>query len=362
MSRAFTPPDTLSNDDIRTVADVRRAVWINGIFGLGAGTVTGMVGHIVLQTLQKKYVGEPGAAVSEASHQASRTAGSKTSWIFKCLRPLPPLGRNTFMLSLLGGGALGSFLMSTTAGKNAVHLLHPIFNVGRDEYAGKSAYQIAAIKAQKQDEGGATPNSVNSEDDELDAAHHRARSLQAKASMKRRLETGHSLSDTHGNTWPYDNSEKTEEMQKDRAMHTAEVWGQRQTDRKKVLQDRIEMGNALSNSTGGHWGDGKNIVDDDDKELDAAHHRTRSLQRKSSMKRRLETGHSLSDTHGNKWPYSGPEETAELQRDKAMHRAEMWGQRQTSRKKVLQDKIERGKALSDATGGHWNDGDGGEKQ
>ena len=36
MSRAFTPPDTLSPDDVRTVADVRRAVWINGIFGLGA--------------------------------------------------------------------------------------------------------------------------------------------------------------------------------------------------------------------------------------------------------------------------------------------------------------------------------------
>ena len=35
----------------------------------------------------------------------------------KMLRPLPPLGRNTFLLSLLGGGALGSFVMSTTAGR-----------------------------------------------------------------------------------------------------------------------------------------------------------------------------------------------------------------------------------------------------
>lgn len=136
----------------------------------------------------------------------------------------------------------------------------------------------------------------------------------------------------------------------------------RQTDRKKVLHDRIATGNALSNSTGGQWGDGKNIVDDDDKELDAVHHRSRSLQRKASMKRRLETGHSLADTHGNTWPYSESVENEESQRDKAMHRAEMWGQRQTSRKKVLQDRIETGKALSDATGGHWNDGDGGEKQ
>jgi hypothetical protein len=41
------------------------------------------------------------------------------SLIQKVLRPLPPLGRNTFLLSLLGGGALGSFVMSTTAGKIA---------------------------------------------------------------------------------------------------------------------------------------------------------------------------------------------------------------------------------------------------
>jgi hypothetical protein len=56
MSRAFAPPDTLSQDDIRTVADVRRAVWINGLFGLGAGSVTGCVTHLVLQTLQRRYV------------------------------------------------------------------------------------------------------------------------------------------------------------------------------------------------------------------------------------------------------------------------------------------------------------------
>jgi hypothetical protein len=56
MSRAFAPPDTLSQDDIRTVADVRRAVWINGLFGLGVGSVTGCVTHLVLQTLQRTYV------------------------------------------------------------------------------------------------------------------------------------------------------------------------------------------------------------------------------------------------------------------------------------------------------------------
>ena len=117
MSRAFTPPDTMSPDDIRTVADLRRTLWINGIFGMGAGAVTGSVGHLVLQTLQKKYIGE---GSSDATSQALRTAARKTagaSWIYKCLRPLPPLGKNTFMLSLMGGGALGSFVMSSTAGE-----------------------------------------------------------------------------------------------------------------------------------------------------------------------------------------------------------------------------------------------------
>ncbi|KAL7525835.1 hypothetical protein ACHAXR_002870 [Thalassiosira sp. AJA248-18] len=251
MSRAFTPPDTLSPDDIRTVADVRRAVWINGMFGLGAGAVTGMVGHLVLQTLQKKYVGEAAGSTTEAaSHQAPRSAatGKATSgWIYKCLRPLPPLGKNTFMLSLLGGGALGSFVFSTSAGKNAVHMLHPIFNLGRDENAGKSPYQIAMSKAPKQDEIDVT----NTADNDFDATHRRARTLRRKASMKRRIETGHSLSDTHGNTWPH--NAPSEEMQKDKSMHRAEAWGRRQTNRRKTVRDRIERGKALSDSTGGHW-------------------------------------------------------------------------------------------------------------
>jgi len=212
-----------------------------------AGAATGTLGHLILHRLQKKYVGEEAAT---SARTASRKA-SDTSLMYKCLRPLPLLGKNTFLLSLMGGGALGSFILSTTAGKNAVHLLHPIFNVGRDEHAGKSPYQIAVSKAQHGEKSDTTKSAI--EEDELDAAHHRTRSLRRKASMKRRLETGHSLSDTHGNTWPHREAEDTVEMQKDRAMHRAEVWGRRQTQRRLALQDRIEKGKALSDSTGGHW-------------------------------------------------------------------------------------------------------------
>lgn len=114
MSSAFTPPDSLSKDDRRTIADVRRAIWINGFLGLGAGTVAGMVGHLTLQKLQRKYVTGDGVAAARAASDAG--------WMHKCLRHLPPLGRNTFLLSLLGGGALGSFVLSTTAGEYRVPL------------------------------------------------------------------------------------------------------------------------------------------------------------------------------------------------------------------------------------------------
>ena len=86
--------------------------------------------------------------------------------------------------------------------------------------------------------------------DELDATHHRTRSIQRKDSLKRRLESGHSLSDTHSNTWP---ESDTEDIQKDKASHRAAAWETRQTNRRNTLKDRIEHGKALSNSTGGNW-------------------------------------------------------------------------------------------------------------
>lgn len=122
MSRAFTPPDSLTQDDIRAVADVRRAIWINGLFGLGAGSAVGMGGHILLQVLQRKYV------VSSNSSSVSASSSSSSSWIHKFLKPLPPLGKNTFLLSLLGGGAIGSFLLSTTTGEYTLIIL-PLFRL-----------------------------------------------------------------------------------------------------------------------------------------------------------------------------------------------------------------------------------------
>lgn len=322
MSRAFTPPDTLSQDDIRTVADVRRAVWVNGLFGLGFGSVAGMLGHLALQTLQRRHVGSHDtASPAGGAGKAAATASSSNtkSWKHKLLRPLPPLGKNTFLLSFLGGGALGSFLMSTTAGKNAVHLLHPIFNVGRDEYAGKSPYQIAISKAQKQQQqrdqerdGENSRIRAAIEQDELDIIHHSQRALHRKESMKRRLESGHSLSDTHSNTWPEEEKEETEQDSREKAMHRAEVWERRQTNRRLWIKDKIETGHSLSDSHVRYSESDQQVVtENDDRE---------------EIK----------------------------QKEKGIHRADAFRRRQTNRRKLVQERIEKGGgAISNSTGGHW---------
>ena len=355
MSRAFAPPDTLSQDDIRTVADVRRAVWINGLFGLGAGSVTGCVTHLVLQTLQRRYVVGTTDTATEAAQKSSsissatsgKTATPKintNSTIYKLLRPLPPLGKNTFLLSFLGGGALGSFLLSTTAGKNAVHLLHPIFNIGRDEYAGKSPYQVAMSKAaqkgqqqkssdgtetqqqqQQHDDDGATIMNEDSivaaiEADELDITHHRKRTLRRQASIKRRLEHGHSLSDTHSNTWPTSHpatpsihdQDTSIQLSKDKSLHRAEVWGRRQSNRKQYIKDKIESGNSLSDSH-------VRYSDSDQQQQHQQHY----------------SSSTTSTSSGN--------------------RADAFRRRQTDRRKLIHERIieKRGGAISSSTGGHW---------
>lgn len=100
MSRAFTPPDTLSKDEIRTIADVRRDIWTNAFYGLGTGSAAGVIMHTVAG-LGNRY----------------------NLWKI-------PVSRNTLMACFMFGGALGSFVMAVTTGKNEVHNLHPIFEVG----------------------------------------------------------------------------------------------------------------------------------------------------------------------------------------------------------------------------------------
>jgi hypothetical protein len=112
MSR---PPETLSSENLRTIAEVRRDVWTNGVRGLAYGSLCGYGLHTIARI------------------------GDERQWWTKILTPKGitttatkrlALTPNTAFLSFLLGGAVGSYLMAVTAGKNAVHRLHDIFEIG----------------------------------------------------------------------------------------------------------------------------------------------------------------------------------------------------------------------------------------
>jgi hypothetical protein len=101
MSKAFTPPDTMSQDDILRVADVRRAVWTGGFKGLAVGLSVGFGGFW-------------GARVALPTN----------------LFPLKYRQGKYWMLCTLVGGAVCSQIGATTAGKNTVHTITDVFQRG----------------------------------------------------------------------------------------------------------------------------------------------------------------------------------------------------------------------------------------
>jgi hypothetical protein len=157
------------------------------------------------------------------------------------------------------------------------------------------------------------------EADELDITHHRKRTLRRQASIKRRLEHGHSLSDTHSNTWPTSHpatpslhdQDTSIQLSKDKSLHRAEVWGRRQSNRKQYIKDKIESGNSLSDSH-------VRYSDSDQQQQQQQQHYS-----------------STSSTSGN--------------------RADAFRRRQTDRRKLIHERIieKRGGAISSSTGGHW---------
>jgi hypothetical protein len=152
MSRAFTPPDTLSKEDIRTIADVRRDIWTNSFTGLCVGTLAGFCVH----------------SLAAMGHR-------RGTW------KLSFLNRNTAFFSVLLGGAVGSFVMSITTGKNEVHNLHPIFQVGARTLENSGDDSAA---------GG------------LDHVERERNRLYRRATLTKAMERGGGgLSDSHGGHW-----------------------------------------------------------------------------------------------------------------------------------------------------------------
>ena len=197
--------DTLSKEDVKTIADVRRDVWTSGFKGLGYGSVMGYVLHTIAKTAHK--------SMSEAARGKLILPGSD--------KPIK-FNRNTAFFSFMAGGALGSFVLATTTGKNQVHNMHGIFEIGKHEY--KTPYQAAYENARKASEQDAIQRTVS-----------------RRQTMSKRLTEHHGLSDSHGGTWL-----KEGEMSDDE---------KRRSSRRINLAQRLTSPNlhGLSDSHGGKW-------------------------------------------------------------------------------------------------------------
>jgi|Transcript_21538 hypothetical protein len=200
MSRSFTPPDTLSKEDIRTIADVRRDIWTNGFKGLVGGLMSGYVIHTVGQFWHSR--------LSEATKMKLHVPGDAP---FK-------FSRNTAFLSVMVGGAVGSFGMATAAGKNRVHKLHDIYDVGKTPTG--TDYQKQIAQAQLDDK-----------------ADRKERRLKRRATVKKLIEEGHGLSDSHGGQWVAESNDQQE----------------RRMQRRAKMKNFIEEEHGLSDSHGGQW-------------------------------------------------------------------------------------------------------------
>jgi hypothetical protein len=207
----------MSAEDRSTVADVRRELWTQGFVGLAAGTVSGFVAH------------------------TAASIGVRRNW-FKL-----KLNSNTGMLAVLLGGAMGSFIAASTAGKNEVHKMHPVFRKGQktnvgsadnsgnnsdvvDDYRnaptadhpssggnGGSMYQQSLQRAKDREMDlqvlerrrsnramttNTTTEPVPAAKEDQGLADRQRNRLYRRATMDRSMEAGHGgLSDAHGGHW-----------------------------------------------------------------------------------------------------------------------------------------------------------------
>jgi hypothetical protein len=186
----------MSKDDRQVVADVRRELWSQGLRGLATGSVTGLLLHTVAAT------------------------GNHRKWW-----KLGTTNRNTAFASFLLGGAIGSFLSASTAGKNEVHKMHPVFQAGaKDTAAGSSAsgggssYQESLQRAKEREKSLRVLERRRSNRELTDAEDSRVQRernrLYRRATLTRSMEAGQGgLSDSHGGHW-YTEEEKKKNAEK----------------------------------------------------------------------------------------------------------------------------------------------------
>jgi hypothetical protein len=191
------PPPSLSKEDIRAMADVRREIWTNGAYGLGIGSLSGGTLHALASWGNRKRL-----------------------WRVAT-------GRNTLVASVILGGTVGSFLLATTTGKNSVHNLHPIYGRGGSPSAaavqrsssGRSSdtesYQETLQRAKRRETDLRTlqrsrtlsnrpslPITEEVDDASVERVQRERNRLFRRASLSHQLEGhGGGLSDSHGGRW-----------------------------------------------------------------------------------------------------------------------------------------------------------------
>lgn len=159
------------------------------------------------------------------------------------------LNRNTAMLAVLGGGAFGMFLFAARTGKQEVHNLHPIFQIGAVPKDDAFNYQRTLEKARQRDVGSTSEHDVTHKDDLNLEELGRIRAVR-RNSMMDNLTKGHGLSDSHGGHWVSEFDEKKVDRQNLERIRAV---------RRNSMTDNLTKGHGLSDSHGGHWVDqGKN--------------------------------------------------------------------------------------------------------
>jgi hypothetical protein len=141
------------------------------------------------------------------------------------------LNRNTLMLSVLSGGALGMFLFAVSTGKEQVHNLHPIFQIGAAP-PGELDHQDYQTKMNQ----AATLDMERMQQTRLARRRTLADSFQKRG-----------LSDSHGGHWYKEDGPPNDEEELD-----IQRMQQIRMTRRRTLTDSFKK-NGLSDSHGGHW-------------------------------------------------------------------------------------------------------------
>ncbi len=147
--------------------------------GLGIGATAGYIMHALSRVVYNSLR-------SNQSMQKLQLPGNEKAFRFN---------KNTAFFSVMVGGALGSFVLATTTGKNEVHQMR-IFNIGRID---------DTTPLHKANE--------NHHNEECDAKSRRSRRLSRRKTMSKRMSERQGLSDSHGGTWV---TEETESEQRSR--------------------------------------------------------------------------------------------------------------------------------------------------